>query len=113
MSEQHWIVGDGESVPASPDPSTLTSLDGDLRSDDDSFDDDPIDDLSLVVEEPATEIEILAAERDEYLVHLQRLQADFDNFRKRAARDQVALSERASERLVEELLPVLSPSTWR
>ena len=47
------------------------------------------------------------AKRDEYLDNLQRLAADFDNFRKRAARDQEALSARAHERLVKELLPVL------
>ncbi len=47
------------------------------------------------------------AKRDEYLDDLRRLAADFDNFRKRAARDQEALVARAHERLVKELLPVL------
>ena len=47
------------------------------------------------------------AERDEYLDHLQRLQAEFDNYRKRAARDQEALVARAHERLVKEFLPIL------
>lgn len=47
------------------------------------------------------------AKRDEYLRDLQRLAADFDNFRKRVARDQEALVARAAERLVKELLPVL------
>ena len=47
------------------------------------------------------------AQRDEYLRDLQRLAADFDNFRKRAAREQEALVARAHERLVKELLPVL------
>lgn len=47
------------------------------------------------------------AKRDEYLGDLQRLAADFDNFRKRVARDQQALVARAGERLVKELLPVL------
>lgn len=45
--------------------------------------------------------------RDEYLADLQRLAADFDNFRKRVARDQQALVARAAERLVAELIPVL------
>ena len=45
--------------------------------------------------------------RDEHLNDLQRLAADFDNFRKRAARDQENLVARAHERLVKELLPVL------
>jgi molecular chaperone GrpE len=36
-----------------------------------------------------------------------RLAADFDNYRKRVARDQAALVQRAHEKLVRELLPVL------
>jgi molecular chaperone GrpE len=46
-------------------------------------------------------------ERDEYLDALQRLKAEFDNYRKRAARDQEQLVARAHERLARELLPVL------
>ena len=38
---------------------------------------------------------------------MQRLKAEFDNYRKRAAREQVDLISRATERLVNELLPVL------
>jgi molecular chaperone GrpE len=47
------------------------------------------------------------AERDEYLNDLKRLAADFENYRKRALRDQESLVARAHERLVKELLPVL------
>ena len=47
------------------------------------------------------------AERDEYLDHLRRLQADFDNFRKRMMRDQTSHLERATSGLIEQLLPVL------
>jgi molecular chaperone GrpE len=46
-------------------------------------------------------------ERDEYLDSLQRLKAEFDNYRKRAAREQTEFASRAAERLVKELLPVL------
>ena len=46
-------------------------------------------------------------ERDEYLDALQRLKAEFDNYRKRVARDQEQLAARAHERLVKELVPVL------
>jgi molecular chaperone GrpE len=53
------------------------------------------------------ELVTLARERDEYLDSLQRLKAEFDNYRKRAAREQQALMARASERLVTALLPVL------
>jgi molecular chaperone GrpE len=47
------------------------------------------------------------AERDEYLAHLQRTQAEFDNYRKRTLRDQTAHLERAAGTLIEQLLPVL------
>jgi molecular chaperone GrpE len=46
-------------------------------------------------------------ERDDYLDRLQRLKAEFDNYRKRAARDQESFAARANEALVKELLPVL------
>lgn len=63
--------------------------------------------------EPAPEqaleqrLEELERERDEYLNDLKRVAADFDNYRKRTAREQGDLVARASERLVKELLPVL------
>ena len=47
------------------------------------------------------------AQRDEYLAGWQRTQADFDNYRKRALREQQAFAARAAERLVTKLLPVL------
>jgi molecular chaperone GrpE len=49
----------------------------------------------------------LKAERDEAIDRLKRVAADFDNYRKRAARERDELAERANERLVKELLPVL------
>jgi molecular chaperone GrpE len=49
----------------------------------------------------------LEAERDEYLALAQRVQADFENYRKRAVRDQERLVAHAHERLVRELLPIL------
>ena len=55
----------------------------------------------------AIELEALRAENEELIDTLQRVKADFDNFRKRAARDQEALVARAGERIVKELLPVL------
>ena len=53
------------------------------------------------------EVARLTAERDEYLAHLQRTQAEFDNYRKRMLRDQTAHLERATGGLIEQLLPVL------
>jgi molecular chaperone GrpE len=49
----------------------------------------------------------LEAERDEAIDRLKRVAADFDNYRKRAARERDEIVERANERLVKELLPVL------
>jgi molecular chaperone GrpE len=56
---------------------------------------------------PDSELAAAEAKRDEYLADLQRLAADFDNYRKRALRDQHAFAARAAERLVAKLLPVL------
>ena len=59
-------------------------------------------------EAPAPDpLAIVTAERDEYLDLAQRVQADFENYRKRAAREQERLVAHAHERLVRELLPVL------
>ncbi len=55
-----------------------------------------------LVEEPAAE-ESAPAPDESYL----RLAADFDNYRKRVAREQVEWTSRANERLLNELLPVL------
>ena len=49
----------------------------------------------------------LEQERDDYLDALQRLKAEFDNFRKRTAREHEAMSARANEALLRELLPIL------
>jgi len=57
--------------------------------------------------EEADQKELLARERDEYLLALQRTQADFENYRKRIARLQEEQSARAAAGLVEKLLPVL------
>jgi molecular chaperone GrpE len=49
----------------------------------------------------------LARQRDEFLLALQRTQADFENYRKRIARTQEEQSARAASALVTKLLPVL------
>jgi molecular chaperone GrpE len=64
--------------------------------------DEPVEEQQQV-----DELAELTKERDEYLDALQRLKAEFENYRKRVARDQGALVARASERLVKQLLPVL------
>jgi molecular chaperone GrpE len=57
------------------------------------------EEVEEIVEEPAAE----PAPDDSYL----RLAADFDNYRKRVAREHAELTQRANERLLNELLPVL------
>ena len=53
------------------------------------------------------DIDLLQRERDDLLGTSQRLQADFENYRKRVLREQTALVERAAEGLLEQLLPVV------
>jgi molecular chaperone GrpE len=47
------------------------------------------------------------AKADEYLQHLQRLQAEFDNYRKRVLREQTSTLELAAEPVMRRLLEVL------
>src|SRR6188472_4330564 len=54
--------------------------------------------------EERVDIDALQADRDQLFDRLQRLAAEFDNFRKRNAREQAAFAERANERLVKELI---------
>jgi molecular chaperone GrpE len=67
------------------------------------------EDVPVEAADESLEERLAAAEAKaaEHLGDLQRLAADFDNYRKRMTREQQALSERATERLVKELLPVL------
>jgi molecular chaperone GrpE len=71
---------------------------------------DEVQESPAVEEKPEQEEDQLVAlqrQRDEYLDSLQRLKADFENYRKRAAREYADIVVRANERLVKELLPVL------
>src|ERR1035441_7985220 len=52
------------------------------------------------------ELAQVAKERDEYLDALRRVQADFENYKKRMIRQQTEHLERAAGQLVEKLLPV-------
>ena len=70
----------------------------------------PLDEApEAAVEEETLEVRLHEAEAkaEQHLDDLRRLAAEFDNFRKRTARDQQNLVARASQRLVAELLPVL------
>ena len=58
-------------------------------------------------EAAAAELAAVTKERDEYLDHLRRLKAEFDNYRRRVQRDNEELRLRAAETVVESLLPVM------
>ena len=76
-------------------------------TDEPRIDEPRIEEEQHVEETPVDELAAVTQERDEYLDALQRLKAEFDNYRKRVARDQQELAARAHERLVKELVPIL------
>jgi len=57
--------------------------------------------------EPEDELTAARRERDEYLAAAQRAQADFENYRKRAAKESASAGDRARSNLVRELLPAI------
>lgn len=56
---------------------------------------------------PEEQITVLTKQRDELLDALRRVQADFENYKKRIERQSTELRDRANERIVESLLPAL------
>jgi molecular chaperone GrpE len=70
-----------------------------------------VDDLDARLEaifvEEADPLSDALRERDEYLDDLRRLQAEFENYRKRMARQGEELTERAAAAVLERMLPVL------
>jgi molecular chaperone GrpE len=64
-----------------------------------------VDEVAL--EGDVDELVRVATERDEYLALAQRTQADFENYRKRVAREASAARERGVSALAKELLPAL------
>jgi molecular chaperone GrpE len=59
------------------------------------------------MEADLAELQAKAAERDEFLALAQRTQADFENYRRRAAREQGLAEHRGVAKVVKELLPAL------
>jgi molecular chaperone GrpE len=64
-------------------------------------------DEAVKIEGDLDELVKTAAQRDEYLALAQRTQADFENYRKRVAREAAAAQERGACGLAKELLPAL------
>ena len=69
--------------------------------------DGSVDRSGSSVEELIVLLEGTTAERDQYLDSLRRNQADFENYRKRVAKQAGEDAARATESLVDKLLPVL------
>jgi molecular chaperone GrpE len=84
--------------PADPDAAPDTGGTGDLAGT------VLIGDVIVADDDP---LAAAVAERDEYLDALRRLQAEFENYKKRVAKLQSEQSDRAARSLAESLLPVL------
>ena len=65
------------------------------------------DDLSQKLADTQDEAIEARAQADEANARYQRLQADWDNFRKRTAQERIAERERAAEGVIEALLPAM------
>ena len=90
----------GPDTKVTPDPGVPGSDSGNgdpLPGDDEVEAGDPVLDVMAVLE----------GERDGYLVDLQRVTAEFANFRKQVEKRSAAVSARARGDLVEKILPVL------
>ena len=67
----------------------------------------PTDALAAAEAEVEHDVEALLADRDQFKDIALRLQADFENYRKRVATQQADEIDRATGKLAESLLPVL------
>ena len=86
LDDEHLEVLSPDSV---PDPTDLVS-------------EDPLS-VELIVES----LERVTAERDDFRDSLQRLQAEFENFRRRSAQESEQRISAGVARLAEALLPIL------
>jgi molecular chaperone GrpE len=97
-----------ETPPVPPEEEPVTSRD---EAGEPSGEEDPANEAERLEQKEKVEAEDPLArvqrERDEYLDLARRAQADFENYRKRAAREAAAAGERAKSGLVRELLPVV------
>jgi molecular chaperone GrpE len=97
-----------ENPPVPPEEEPVTSRD---EADEPSGEEDPQNEEQALEEKQQVEAEDPLArtqrERDEYLDLARRSQADFENYRKRAAKETALAGERAKSGLVRELLPVV------
>jgi molecular chaperone GrpE len=90
-------AGPGEVPGASSSPRGDGDVHPDLQDDEDAAE----------IEGDLDELASVAGERDQYLALAQRTQADFENYRKRVARESAAALQRGAAKLAKELLPAL------
>lgn len=101
--------GDRDAAPGSPGPVADPDPPADYVTEvaaEEAADDERAETEELAAE-IVSEIDELAAERDQYRDMAQRVQADFENYRKRMQTQMRDEADRASGRLAEALLPVL------
>ncbi|MDY7104617.1 MAG: nucleotide exchange factor GrpE [Actinomycetota bacterium] len=103
MSEQH----EQATSPDGPPPEPVDAAAPHVPEDASSGPEVPAEATELSVEALVADLERVTGERDAAIEARMRLQADFENFRKRVAKQQTEQAERASEALVAQLLPVL------
>jgi molecular chaperone GrpE len=87
-----------ESAPAAAPDEALDDTDGSVEV---------TDDLQAAADALEVDLELLLAEREQYLDAYRRAQADFENYRKQAQKRQDDAVVRALGSFVEKLLPVL------
>ena len=103
MTEQRNETG------LTPEEETATSRD---EAGEPSGEEDPANEQEILEEKEETldsddPLASVRRERDEYLDLARRAQADFENYRKRAAKEAALAGQRAKSGLVRELLPVV------
>jgi molecular chaperone GrpE len=100
-------AGDGAGADAAPAPGPDDAVAGDDQVVEAEIIDGEVVDGTSAPDVPADPRAVAEAQRDEYLDSLRRLQAEFDNYRKRVQKQQAEAAERGALSLVEQLLPVL------
>ncbi len=90
---ESWVTPSAEEDPLGPSESERDEVDSDVEQ-------APAAGVSPAAADDAEEVQ-------QYRELAQRVQADFENYRKRVLREQTAMVERANEALLEAVLPVL------
>ena len=107
LSEQDEAAEQGEAVPERADEAADEEGDADVPDDGEALEEVEAEGIEAEEDAIAADLDKARAEAESYLDDLRRLQADFDNYRKRTLREQTARAASASQALVARLLPVL------